>query len=101
MSHRRGWTIRADERAYGLFENASRLIDGADVTALQFNEHLRAVNRRIKASAFADRNHLVVGAVEKQDRRGDPANLLNRIERAPHEEPQREERVLAAGEIHQ
>ena len=55
----------------------------------------------MKTPAFADGNHLVIGAVDEEDRRGDCADLPNRVEGASHEEPQREERVAPAGEIDQ
>src|SRR5262245_48319761 len=89
MSHPRVRTISAEEGADGLFENARRLIDGAHVAALQFHEHLCPPCGLMKAPAFADRNHLVISTVEEQDRRRDPADLPDRIEGAPHEQPQR------------
>src|SRR5687767_2048344 len=86
----------AEARSVGREEGPNRLleprggsIDGGHVAALQLDEHLGTARRPVQPAPLLDRNDLVVFAVQKEDGGGDGADLSNRVERAPHEEPER------------
>ena len=94
-------TVGREEGPDRLLEQRGGSIDGGHVAAPQLDEHLGAARRPVQPAPLLDRNDLVVCAVQKEDGRGDGADLPNRIERAPHEEPEREKGIAAAGEVHQ
>ena len=63
------------------------------------HEALLRTCRVVKSPPFADRNHLILGAVQEQDGRADPIYALKRIEPAPHHQANGKERILLLADV--